>query len=219
MDDVQKKFYAKKLRQTLAAVDEALVPLGFVGHGRTGNRTSGELIDVIDIQKFSFAPQITSNFGVFYPWAHTVFEPWQDFSAKERTLGPVIYAPEATVTVRMEELMTSAESAGGLRDWGHLGNDSVVEAVSGLILERVVPFLDAMHNSESAEDYMLQHILWYTRKGTGDAARVVQVAALKYHRGDVIGACNLLEEVKKRWSTHNPPWEVIDGLLAMWNKS
>jgi hypothetical protein len=168
-----------QMKATIATLNQLLQPLGFVRRKATWNRESVSLVDVIDIQVSKAGDAITANVGILDRSVYEIF--WGGSSPA------FVEEPHCTVRARIGALVAGKDL------WWQLNDSRCTADLVESISTHVLPFLEMMHTTEAMESYLTE-ILVKKRKYPPDT---VNLAILKFRRGDKVGACAILTELRK----------------------
>jgi len=166
-------------KTVIAQFNQLIAPLGFVRRKTTWNRESGSLVDVIDIQVSKAGDAVTANVGILDRCIHEIF--WGDRSPE------FVEEPHCTVRARIGDLVAGKDI------WWQLNDSRCVADLVEKISSHGLPFLERTHTAEAIELH-LTDVRVPKRKYPPD---IINLAILRFGRGDKIGACTLLIELQK----------------------
>jgi hypothetical protein len=166
-------------KTVIARMDEVLTSLEFHRKKATWTRTSGPFVDVIDIQVSKAGDSMTINAGVL------------DADVYETCWGArppsVVEVPSCTVHARVGQLID-------LKDlWWPLSGERTPESVVEKLRSHVLPFLEQMHSHAAMERFLTDAEVTKQKY----PLPILHLAVLRYRRGDKIGACGVLAELRR----------------------
>jgi hypothetical protein len=161
-------------------IDELLKPLGFIRQKMTWNRRAGSFVDVIDLQAGKTGDTVTINAGVLHPEIH--MKCWGTEPPQ------VIEEPSCAVRTRAGQLIEGKDM------WWRLEEQESINHIVDALAAYVLPFLERMHSFEAMEQFL-------TNAGVTKQKYplpIIYLAILKSERGDCVGACTLLTDLRKK---------------------
>lgn len=159
-------------------LDDLLIPIGFARKKDTWNRNSGCFIDVIDLQVDKTGYAMTLNTGVFCPRVHQIC--WGDVPPS------FVTEPFCIVRARIGQLMHGRDL------WWRLDSDTTIIEVLQAVNNCVLPYLNGTHSLAA-----LEHVLISSQDDKQKyPLSVIYLAIIKQRRGDVSGACRILDDLK-----------------------
>lgn len=166
-------------KRVIERMDEVLIPLGFHRKKANWKRSSGLFVDVVDIQVSKAGDSMTINAGVLDAEVHEMCWGTQPPS--------VIEVPSCTVHARVGQLID-------LKDlWWPLDRERTPDDLAENLAVHVLPFLERMHSHAEMERFLTDADV--TRQKYPLPA--LHLAVLRYRRGDKIGACEVLAELRR----------------------
>ncbi|UPK00370.1 DUF4304 domain-containing protein [Bradyrhizobium sp. 170] len=166
-------------KTVIAQLNQLIAPLGFVRRKTTWNRESGSLVDVIDIQVSKAGDAVTASVGILDRGIHEIF--WGDCSPE------LVEEPHCTVRARIGDLVEGKDI------WWQLNDSRCAADLVAKISSHGLPFLERTHTAEAIERH-LADVRVTKRKYPPD---IINLAILRFGRGDKIGACTLLTKLQK----------------------
>jgi Domain of unknown function (DUF4304) len=161
-------------------IDRHLAPLGFERKEAAWNRRRNGLIDVVSMQVDGVIQKLTLEAGVLHPTAYS--KCWG------KDVPKYVDTPECTVRSRVGHLINNHDH------WWALDQPGIAEDVVANVARYLLPYLDR-HQSAAAIEQSLA--------GSGPVKHLrppetIYLAILKWERGDVGGACALLDRFHRK---------------------
>lgn len=162
------------------AVDDLLQPLGFSRREGAWNRKRNGLIDVISMQMDKAGRRVTFEAGVLHPIAYS--KVW------ETRVPDFVDAPECTIRARVGQLTDNHDR------WWSLEEPGIASQIVDRTTSELLPFLDRNQSSAAIERSLAASgPVRYLRP-----PETVYLAFLLYERGDIGGACALLQRFSRK---------------------
>lgn len=162
-------------KNIISPLDKLLKPLGFNRKKTTWNRELDTFVDVIDVQVDKLKSAITVNAGVFNKYVH--HKCWGEVTPA------FIEEPLCTVRTRIGQLVEGKDL------WWSLEEES---DISEKINIYIFPFFEQMHNSTAMEQFLNDSRVIKQKY----PPPIIYLAILRHQRGDHVGACSLLSDLK-----------------------
>jgi len=167
-------------KRVIARMDAILLPLGFVRHKATWNRSSGLFVDVIDVQISSSIDSMTINAGVLHLDVYKL--------AWGTEPPAVIEEPDCIVRARVGQLIDNKDL------WWQLDDSQIVDDVAEKVTALVLPFLEPMHSFDAMQQFVKSSL----PKKQRYPLPIIYLAILMSEQGDRAGACRLLTDFGKK---------------------
>jgi hypothetical protein len=164
----------------LSQIDDVLKPPGFKRRGQRWNRSVGNVVDVVTVQRSKSLDRVWINLGVLDAEVYS--------TCFGRAAPASVDEADCTVHSRLGQSIDGRE---GLWD----PNDPVGNGeIAGLLQTEGLPFLERMHSRPDMERHLERH----SPARFAAAPEVVYLAILKALQGDTRGACEELERFRTR---------------------
>lgn len=166
--------------QVVMRINSILEPMAFRRRKTTWNRSSGELLDVVNVQFSKATNSATMNAGALNPSVYRTC--WG------RPPNQFVEEPHCTIRARVGQLLDGKDI------WWNLGDEDACEKMGDCIRTIVLPFLEHNHTPTAMEQYLSDHQAGKHKH----APETIYLAILKYELGRKQEACALLHELQQR---------------------
>lgn len=171
---------AMSKRTVTEKLDHLLNPLGFTRRNTAWNRTSGCVVEVMDVQVSKAGDTVTINAGVLDTEAHVIL--WENEQPE------FVEVPTCTVSARIGELIGDTDI------WWQLSDDEVADNVCGAVTDHALPFVQRMRSRVAMVQWLTDTRVVKRRY----PPEIINLAILQHFLGRSSEACALLAEVEKR---------------------
>jgi hypothetical protein len=166
------------IKALVESTDATLRELGFFKDGLVWNRSSGEVVEVIDLQVSKSKSEVTINCGVFHKEAYSIV--WG------RELTGIAEEPLCVIRARVGELVDGHDT------WWEISDEATKDALTRAVAEYCLPFLEKVRSARGMEEYLEKTAM----KQKYPLPRIY-LATIQVLNGKREAGCSLLADIQK----------------------